>query len=90
MRVLATHKNKEALAILSKEMAQATTGMAAGVINYLGGRPRVSKSIQLFSFLLKKNQISIELDIAGNKIPVNVNTEGGYAPTLLSSPILED
>ena len=90
LRVLATHKNKEALAILSKEMAQATTGMAAGVINYLGGRPRVSKSIQLFSFLLKKNQISIELDIAGNKIPVNVNTEGGYAPTLLSSPILED
>ena len=56
---MAMHKKKDALTILSKEIAQAATGMAAGVINYLGGRPRVSKSIHLFSFLLAKNQMSL-------------------------------
>ena len=35
--------------------------MAAGVINYLGGRPRVSPSIHLFSFLLPKDQIKMKM-----------------------------
>mgnify|MGYP001205626699 CR=1 FL=1 len=61
LRIVAAHLNKEALIIFSKELAQAVTGMAAGVINYLGGRPRVSPSIHLFSFLLPKDQIKIKM-----------------------------
>ncbi|MFL3007167.1 MAG: acyclic terpene utilization AtuA family protein [Candidatus Neomarinimicrobiota bacterium] len=61
LRIVATHLDKEALIIFSKELAQAVTGMAAGVINYLGGRPRVSPSIHLFSFLLPKDQIKIKM-----------------------------
>ena len=59
LRIVATHTQKEALSIFSKELAQAVTGMPAGVINYLGGRPKVSPSIHLFSFLLPKDQIKI-------------------------------
>ena len=61
LRIVAAHLHKEALIIFSKELAQAVTGMAAGVINYLGGRPRVSPSIHLFSFLLPKDQIKIKM-----------------------------
>ena len=67
LRIVATHTQKEALSIFSKELAQAVTGMAAGVINYLGGRPKVSPSIHLFSFLLPKDQIKITVRM-DNKI----------------------
>ena len=67
LRIVATHTQKEALSIFSKELAQAVTGMPAGVINYLGGRPKVSPSIHLFSFLLPKDQIKITVKM-DNKI----------------------
>ena len=38
LRIAATHKEKPALVIMSKEIAQAATGMAPGVMNYLGGK----------------------------------------------------
>ena len=55
LRIMVKHKNKEALVLFSKEIAQAVTGMTAGVMNYLGGRPKVSKSIHLFSYFLGKS-----------------------------------
>ena len=48
LRIMAMHKKKDALTILSKEIAQAATGMAPGVINYLGGR-HVYQSLHTYS-----------------------------------------
>tara|TARA_X000001036_G_scaffold119978_1_gene113502 strand:- start:201 stop:1994 length:1794 start_codon:yes stop_codon:yes gene_type:complete len=70
LRIVAAHLHKEALIIFSKELAQAVTGMAAGVINYLGGRPRVSPSIHLFSFLLPKDQIRITMRMNKKVVPI--------------------
>jgi hypothetical protein len=78
LRLVATHTRKRALIIFSREMAQAATGMAAGVINYLGGRPSVSPSIHLFSFLLPKNQISVKTNYDDHINPVTIVTSGGY------------
>ena len=78
LRIVATHVDKEALIIFSKELAQAVTGMAAGVINYLGGRPKVSPSIHLFSFLLPKNEIEIQLNMGEKTIPITINTSNVY------------
>ena len=78
LRVLARHPKKKALIIVSREMAQAATGMAAGVMNYLGGRPPVSPSIHLFSFLLRKDQVDIKMDINGKSISIYPKTNGGY------------
>ena len=86
LRIVATHVNKEALMIFSKEMAQAVTGMAAGVINYLGGRPRISPSIHLFSFLLPKNQIEIKLITENKTIPVRISTTRVYKKTQKNTP----
>jgi len=62
LRIMATHKQKEALILLSREIAQASTGMTPGFINMLGGRPSVSPSIRLFSFLLPKENIRTTVD----------------------------
>ena len=78
LRLVARHPEKKALTYLSKEMAQATTGMAAGVINYLGGRPSVSPSIHLFSFLYPKSRIKVQMEINKTRIPVKIKINGGF------------
>ena len=78
LRLVATHSEKDALIILSKEMAQAVTGMASGVMNYLGGRPSVSSSIHLFSFLFPKDQLSVIVDLNDNFTTVDVPSSNGY------------
>ena len=72
LRIMVKHVNKGALILFSKEIAQAVTGMAAGVMNYMGGRPKVSRSIHLHSFLLDKSMLSIGIDINSERslIPV--------------------
>ena len=78
LRVMAIHDIKEALVIFSREIAQASTGMVSGVMNFLGGRPSVSPSIKLYSFLLDKSFFKIELDIDGFLIPTNITLDGSY------------
>jgi len=77
LRIMVKHVNKEALILFSKEIAQAVTGMAAGVMNYMGGRPKVSRSIHLHSFLLDKSMLSIGIDINSERslIPVHKQTK---------------
>ena len=78
LRVMAIHDIKEALVIFSREIAQASTGMVSGVMNFLGGRPSVSPSIKLYSFLLDKSFFKIELDIDGFLTPANITLDGSY------------
>ena len=78
LRLMATHDVKEALILLSREIAQSSTGMTAGVMNYLGGRPSVSPSIRLFSFLLPKKMVTVQLDLNGQSLQVDIPTKGGY------------
>lgn len=85
LRVIARHPEKSALVILSKEMAQAVTGMPPGVINYLGGRPTVSPSINLFSFLYHKKNISLSVNFNNHSIPVKIQTSDKNINTQLKS-----
>jgi len=78
LRIMAIHDIKEALVIFSREIAQASTGMVSGVMNFLGGRPSVSPSIKLYSFLLDKSFFKIELDIDGFLTPANISLDGSY------------
>ena len=74
LRIIATHKQKDALILLSKELAQASTGMTPGFINMFGGRPTVSSSIRLFSFLIPKDQIITTVDIHDKRYEVETYT----------------
>ena len=87
LRLIATHQQKDALIILSKEMAQAVTGNAPGVMNYLGGRPSVSTSIHLFSFLLSKKEVSVIMDLNDKLITVDIPCSGGYIPIQINQRV---
>lgn len=59
------HRQKKALEIFSREIAPAGTGMAPGQTTLVGGRPRVSPVLRLYSFLYPKDQLPITLDVNG-------------------------
>jgi hypothetical protein len=72
LRLMATHKDKSALVIMSREIAQSATGMAPGVMNYLGGRPAIASSIKLFSFLLPKTHIDVSVNLDEKTMPIKI------------------
>ena len=57
------HDNKKALQILAMEIAPAGTGMAPGLTGLVGGRPKVSPVLKLFSFLQPKNSFDVEVHL---------------------------
>jgi hypothetical protein len=76
MRLAVAHEKKEALNIFSREIAQAATGMAPGVINYLGGRPSIAPLIKLYSFLIDKKHIRCVINLDQNKEEVLIHSTG--------------
>ena len=84
MRLAVAHEDKEALTIFSREIAQATTGMAPGVINYLGGRPPISPLIKLYSFLINKKNINCSVNFGSTKEKISFYFGEQYEPVLRS------
>ncbi|MBA56022.1 MAG: terpene utilization protein AtuA [Pseudomonadales bacterium] len=70
VKIAATHPNKKALEFFSREIAQAATGMAPGITGIVGGRPKVSPVIRLFSCLVPKADIEVSAELEGKKIRV--------------------
>jgi len=58
------HKEKKALDIWAREIASAGTGMAPGLSALVGGRPKPSPCLKLYSFLYPKSHLpaTIQLD----------------------------
>ncbi|KAK3100303.1 hypothetical protein FSP39_017866 [Pinctada imbricata] len=82
------HKNRKALEFFAKEIAPAGTGMAPGLTGIVGGRPRVTPVLKLFSFLYPRDKLKVDINMNGNHIeeykfpsipmadyPVNTNHE---------------
>jgi len=79
VKIAVKHMFKEACMFFASEIAQASTGMAPALAGIVGGRPKASPVIKLFSFLIDKNQVNVEIDFEGNRysveIPRNTSTE---------------
>ncbi|MFC3151239.1 acyclic terpene utilization AtuA family protein [Litoribrevibacter euphylliae] len=58
VKIAARHQDKRALGLFAKEIAPAATSMAPGITGLVGGRPKVSPVIKLFSFLIDKTDIT--------------------------------
>lgn len=61
----AHHKDKRALNVLAREVAPAGTGMAPGLTGIVGGRPKPSPVLKLYSFLYPKDQLKIDIYVNG-------------------------
>lgn len=72
VKIAVTHVVSEACLFFASEIAQAATGMAPGMTGIVGGRPKPSPVVKLFSLLVDKSKVKVELDIDGERHPVAI------------------
>jgi len=87
IKISATHPDKKALVIFSREIAQAGTGMAPGLTGIVGGRPTVWPKIRLYSCLVPKEQVSVSVELNGDKTEVAVPQTGGFSRDQVAEPV---
>ena len=79
VKIVAQHPNPKALKIFAREIAQAATGMAPGFTGYFSaGRPEPNMIPKLFSALVPKDRLPIEVVVGEQRFVVPVPTGGGY------------
>ncbi len=66
------HDDKSALDLFGREMTQAGVAMAQGTTGLFGGRPSPSPVVRLFSFLLNKRRVPVQVELGGAEVPVAV------------------
>ena len=83
VKLAVQHPNPKALKLFAREIAQAATGMAPGFTGYFGGgRPEPHMIPKLFSTLVPKDRVSIEVAVGEDRFPVTVSGAGGFkSPT---------
>ena len=97
VKLAVAHNRKEALALFSREIAQASTGMAPGISGMVGGRPKVMPVIRLFSFLIDKAICTLEVTIDEQRLEVRLpqldtfnNANVTQATTIAQPPGMPD
>lgn len=83
VKLAVSHAKKEALVLFSREIAQASTGMAPGLTGIVGGRPTVYPIIRLFSFLADKSACNLEVEINGERTAVALPELPAYNAELI-------
>ncbi|XP_064609517.1 uncharacterized protein LOC135473588 [Liolophura sinensis] len=66
--ISAHHNQKRALEFFAREVAPAGTGMAPGLTGIVGGRPKVSPVLKLYSFLYPKKHFKIDIHMNGEHV----------------------
>ena len=87
VKIAVQHPNPKALKLFAREIAQAATGMAPGFTGYFGGgRPEPHMIPKLYSTLVPKDRVAIEVMVAEQRFAVSVPTAGGWAPPAEEAP----
>ncbi|WP_067522248.1 acyclic terpene utilization AtuA family protein [Endozoicomonas ascidiicola] len=85
VKLAVSHSDRKALGLFGLEIAQAATAMAPGITGLVGGRPKASPRICLFSFLLDKTAIAPTFTLINdNAKPQSVSIHNGES--VQSSP----
>ena len=91
LRMIADHDERAGAELFTREQVSAITTMSVGTSIGLGGS--VAPILNLFSFLLPKDQIQATMTIGGITEPVPVPTDGGFtprpAPPVPPPPVIE-
>ena len=85
VKIAVTHPLKEPLLFFASEIAQAATAMAPGITGLFNGRPRPSPVIKLFSFLVNKSQVNVEVVLDDQHFAVEIPS--GTAPEKADTPL---
>ncbi|MFM1987884.1 MAG: hypothetical protein RJA99_841 [Pseudomonadota bacterium] len=83
LKLAARSPSKASLELFAREFAPAGTSMSPGTTGFGGGRPTPSPVIRLFSFLVPKRRVPVEIDVDGVRTPVAIPVDGGFAESEL-------
>ena len=95
LRLVLDHPNPKALALFAREMGSVGLSFAQGTTGLIGGRPKVTPVVKLFSFLIDKKSIpAITLQL-GSSAPVWVeqvtpDLDMSASPTSLSTTTTQE
>jgi hypothetical protein len=78
LKIAVKAASKASLELFAREYAPSGTSMSPGTTGLIGGRPTPSPVIRLFSFLVDKSRLPVELDLDGKRIAVDIPTAGGF------------
>lgn len=78
VKIAAKHDQKEALALLGREIAPMSTGGVVGMTGSFGaGRSSASPVIRMFSCLVPKSMVPVTVEIDGKKIALQEGARSG-------------
>ncbi len=85
VKIAAKHDQKEALALLGREIAPMSTGGVVGMTGSFGaGRASPSPVIRMFSCLVSKSLVPVTIDLDGKQIALQEGARsGGFSPASL-------
>ena len=78
LKLAARAPSKASLELFAREFAPAGTSMSPGTTGFGGGRPTPSPVIRLFSFLVDKASVPVEIDVDGVRHAVSIPVAGGF------------
>ncbi|MDH3615058.1 MAG: DUF1446 domain-containing protein [Gammaproteobacteria bacterium] len=86
LKIAAKHQRKEGIALLLAETIGMGLGAPPGLALFQGGRPKPSPVVRLFSFLVPKNEIAVEVSVDDQPvelpIPESVPTRSFERPSV--------
>lgn len=88
VKIAVHHQDKKALGMFAREIAQAATAMAPGLTGLVGGRPKPSPMIRLFSFLWPKDQIDVSYNLNDQSAVVDIAQGDCLSESMQSSTAL--
>ncbi len=68
LKIGVRHPSEEALRIFAREIYPAATAMAQGLTGFAGGRPEPQPVIRLYSFLVPKAEVAVEVEIDSRRL----------------------
>ncbi len=87
VKIVVQHPNPKALKLFAREIAQAATGMAPGFTGYFGGgRPEPHMIPKLFSTLVPKDRVPVEVRVGEERIEVAIPLAQAPSKATQTSP----
>jgi hypothetical protein len=85
LKLAAKHPAREALELLTREIAPSATAMAQGITGFAAGRPSPSPVVRLFSFLVDKAQVQASVSLDGAAVNFQETHTAQAAPAAAQS-----
>lgn len=80
LKIGVRHAEKAALDIFAREIYPAATAMAQSLTGFAGGRPAPQPVVRLFSCLIPKADVPVEVDLDGTRSPSPLAHPGAALP----------